>query len=73
MPSTLHQRLIFWEGDKVETVKMVETIFYSPHLEPIQVSEKYEEGSWSAYNLTARGFEIIHQVEPRPQLEEVDG
>lgn len=48
VPSTLHQRLMVWEGDKVETVKadknpfsadvkMVEAILYSPHLEPIQV------------------------------------
>lgn len=84
VPSTLHQRLMFWEGDKVETVevdknpftddvKMVEAIFYSPHLEPIQVSENYEEGSWSACNLTTRGFEIVRQAESQLHLEEING
>lgn len=71
VPSTLHQILMFWEANKVETVeadknpfsadvKMVEAIFYSPHLELVQVSDRYKEGSWSACNVTTKGFEIVH-------------
>lgn len=68
---------MFWEGDKTEIVeadknpfsvdvKMVEAIFYSPHLHPIQAAKEYEDGSWSACNLTAREFEISYPAKSRP-------
>ena len=74
VPSTLHQRLVFWVGDNVEVVeaeknpftaevKMLESLFYSPHLGPIEIPENYEEVSWETCSLTREGFKVKPQAD----------
>ncbi|KAG4954022.1 hypothetical protein JHK87_039616 [Glycine soja] len=45
-------------------VHLAEAIYYSPYMKPIQVPKSYEEGSWKAYNLTTKGFEIETLIGP---------
>ena len=79
VPSKHHQRLMFWVGDNVEVVeaeknpftaevKMLESLFYSPHLGPIEIPEDYVEGSWETCSLTREGFKVKPQVDSRPKL-----
>jgi len=60
---------MFWDEDQVEKVHankrpfkvevhMVEPIYYSPYIKPIQVPKSFKEGSWKACNLTTKGFEM---------------
>ena len=71
---------MFWEGNKVDVVPintnpfsanitMVESIFYSPCVGPIMLTNDYEEGSMEFYNLTSQGFKwSIQSIQANSQF-----